>query len=439
MKKYFYRLFVFFILVSCSAPQQYNTGRNDYPWLSGRRIFIDPGHGGESGSDPFRVAPNGLTEEEVNLRVSLYLRDRLTNAGALVKMSREIDEIVSLGRRVDMVLEFKPDLFISIHHNGSPRRMDGVNYPLVFVWGNTASRPESSDFASLLLAELERITGKKGLIASDFTVFPEEGSKILRETREYPGVIGEGGFYSDLHYADMLKRHEFNLFEAEGYFMAVSKYFMTGIPAAKVLIKKHGSRSLPGKYRLYRSRVLIVIETDPGAPGAEIDPSSMTASLDGLKIKTMLLKKNSFIADYGPALYPGEHRLSFLFRNKGGRSSIYYTACFSIPAGKGDYAKLRERGLMLVHEISVSDVTEGLKMLLSAYSVSVPDLGSDELAWNIAGAFSRIGDEKMSFYYYSLIREFYPGSKYIQYLSNYDLGEKAVSDYQGRVIRAEYK
>src|SRR5213593_4238235 len=56
--------------------------------LAGRRIAIDPGHGGL-----FRGAlgVNGLTEAEVNLGVALYLRGLLEARGAIVTMTRTDD------------------------------------------------------------------------------------------------------------------------------------------------------------------------------------------------------------------------------------------------------------------------------------------------------------------------------------------------------------
>ncbi len=90
--------------------------------LNGRKIFIDPGHGG-----PFTgmVAPsNGIHEADVNLNVSLKLRDKLQAQGATVLMSH-VDNSVpvpdnasrDLSERAALSNAAKPDVFISIHHN----------------------------------------------------------------------------------------------------------------------------------------------------------------------------------------------------------------------------------------------------------------------------------------------------------------------------------
>src|SRR5881628_2905389 len=60
-------------------------GATDTASLRGRRIVLDPGHGGV-----FRGAlgVNGLTEAEVNLGVALLLRGLLEARGAIVTMTR---------------------------------------------------------------------------------------------------------------------------------------------------------------------------------------------------------------------------------------------------------------------------------------------------------------------------------------------------------------
>jgi N-acetylmuramoyl-L-alanine amidase len=92
---------------------------SEYPWLKNRRIFIDPGHGGQSEKDRFRHGSHGITEEEVNLTVARILGVMLHGAGCVVDLSRNSDIDVSLDRRTDMARQFRPDLFISIQDRKS--------------------------------------------------------------------------------------------------------------------------------------------------------------------------------------------------------------------------------------------------------------------------------------------------------------------------------
>ena len=91
--------------------------------LKGKKIAIDPGHGG---SDAGAIGPSGLMEKTVTLEIGLALRDILESYGAEVVMTRETDTEVhekgskataneELQARVDIANESKSDIFISIH------------------------------------------------------------------------------------------------------------------------------------------------------------------------------------------------------------------------------------------------------------------------------------------------------------------------------------
>ncbi|MGN7765600.1 N-acetylmuramoyl-L-alanine amidase CwlD [Paenibacillus sp. 22594] len=99
--------------------------------LSGKVIAIDAGHGGPDGG---AVSREGLIEKDINLSVSLYLRDYLQQAGAIVVMTREGDydlaqqdtkgyskrKTEDLKQRVRSIEEKGADLFISVHMNSVP-------------------------------------------------------------------------------------------------------------------------------------------------------------------------------------------------------------------------------------------------------------------------------------------------------------------------------
>ena len=55
-----------------------------HEWLKDKKIFLDPGHGGLGNSDIFRTGPEGITEEQVNLKVALILKNMLKKAGAVI-------------------------------------------------------------------------------------------------------------------------------------------------------------------------------------------------------------------------------------------------------------------------------------------------------------------------------------------------------------------
>ncbi|MEB3230530.1 MAG: N-acetylmuramoyl-L-alanine amidase [Leptolyngbyaceae bacterium] len=92
--------------------------------LAGMRILLDPGHGGE---ELGARGPTGYSEKDVNLAVSLLLRDELERRGAEVMLTRETDVAVSLGDRVNLIQTSAPDLALSIHYNALPDNGDAIN------------------------------------------------------------------------------------------------------------------------------------------------------------------------------------------------------------------------------------------------------------------------------------------------------------------------
>ena len=91
--------------------------------LKGRKIVLDPGHGG---NDSGAIGPTGVMEKTVTLQVALELKRLLTEEGAIVCMTRTKDTEVSprrskasdveeLQARCDVANTEKADIFISIH------------------------------------------------------------------------------------------------------------------------------------------------------------------------------------------------------------------------------------------------------------------------------------------------------------------------------------
>lgn len=83
-------------------------------------IVIDPGHGGiDVGSIHREGMEDEFFEKDIDLAISLRLRDFLEAAGARVFMIRETDVYVYHRARGAIANDVKGDLFISIHNNAS--------------------------------------------------------------------------------------------------------------------------------------------------------------------------------------------------------------------------------------------------------------------------------------------------------------------------------
>lgn len=224
------------VLMNCSGAGSKNS--EDKP-LIGINITIDPGHGDTKAYDNFRIGPTGEREEWINLRVATILAKKLSKAGANVLLTRTQDKDLSLGGRAVLAKEHKTDLLVSIHHNGSGSDPD-MDLPIVYFYGSASQNPASVDFAKILISGMrEKMTfeqAEMGAVYSDHLIYGS-GTSILRNTiAQMPGVIGEGGFFTNPDGESRLKSRTYNKLEAQVYFEAILKYVDQGLPAARPVI-----------------------------------------------------------------------------------------------------------------------------------------------------------------------------------------------------------
>lgn len=99
-----------------------NRSADTFRGLEGRKIVLDPGHGG---SDTGAHGPSGLLEKDATLAISLNVADILRSSGAIVTMTRDTDRDVygvmasdtnELQARVDVGnRDPQNEIFVSIH------------------------------------------------------------------------------------------------------------------------------------------------------------------------------------------------------------------------------------------------------------------------------------------------------------------------------------
>lgn len=208
-------------------------------------IAIDPGHGG-----PYSNAnANGLKEKNVNLAVSLALREHLTALGYRVVMTRERDHVVQLGdiptwnyrsrdgswhyyrdgvtgvdgdipeddlqARADIANIAGADLFISVHTNGAYSRS-------ARGFETFASRRDARGVAlsAVVQRSVVRSTGlrDRGAQTQDFFV--------CRWTN-MPAILVETGFVTNPYDAALLKDPAFRSRIAEGIARGIDEWFAT--------------------------------------------------------------------------------------------------------------------------------------------------------------------------------------------------------------------
>ncbi len=146
------------------------------PGLKGKKIAIDPGHGGE---DSGAIGPTGVTEKSVTLRIAKEVQALLEKAGAKVIMTREIDTEVSpkhrqatdideLQARCDVANKAKADIFVSIHTDSFTSREASGTTGYYYEKGTAASRRLTQAIQSSLYKQLK--TTSRGIKTCNFYV-----------------------------------------------------------------------------------------------------------------------------------------------------------------------------------------------------------------------------------------------------------------------------
>lgn len=201
-------LLLFFLVATCSSALTLDP-------LEGVSILLDPGHGG---TDPGAIGPTGLKESDTNLRVARYLRILLEADGAEVKMTRETDSYLTLGQRVEMAKELKPDLFVSIHHNASlsPRKTNRSE-----IYYNALDQGLSQIAGQHMIDRLESYGfGEESLIVPG-------GFFVLRNNPS-PSVLTEGSYISIPAIEKQLKTGKALTDQAEALRWAIRETFSNG-------------------------------------------------------------------------------------------------------------------------------------------------------------------------------------------------------------------
>ena len=183
-----FTLFVFLLLVI--GVGFVNASNNNS--LKNKVIYIDPGHGGV---DPGTIYKN-IYEKDINLKISLNLKEKLEEKGAIVYLTRSDDYDLSvtntinrkrsdLSRRANAINKSNCDLYLSIHLNSeSTGTWRG---PQVFYDDVNSSNQE---IALVIQKYLNKLFGTDREYKLVKDLYLEKRVKV-------PGVLIEVGFLSN--------------------------------------------------------------------------------------------------------------------------------------------------------------------------------------------------------------------------------------------------
>jgi len=217
-------LAVLVLIMMSKPPAQESLQHIPLP-LSGRVIVVDPGHGGGDGG---AVSAEGTIEKEINLEIGKFLRDYLSQAGALVVMTRTEDKdlafpetdglykrkVEDLKRRVEIARENQADLFISVHLNAIPSsRWYGAQ-----TFYNPAMEANKK-LAEAIQSELTRnLENTKRFAKADQDIY-------LLRTVACPAALVEAGFLSNPREAGLLNDRDYQRKVAGSIYEGILRFY----------------------------------------------------------------------------------------------------------------------------------------------------------------------------------------------------------------------
>ena len=188
--------------------------------LKGKKITIDPGHGG---SDSGAIGPTGLFEKTATLHIGLNLAEMLKEAGAKVYITRKTDvdvapqpatDVEELQARVDVANKTDSDIFVSIHLDSftAPSAQGTTGY--YYVNGSDASQRLATYIKEGVIEQIGTVD--RGTKTSNFYV--------VKHT-SMPATLLEVAFVSNPNEEAILASDEGAKKAAVGIFNGIIRYF----------------------------------------------------------------------------------------------------------------------------------------------------------------------------------------------------------------------
>lgn len=184
-------------------------------------IVLDPGHGG---SDPGMIGIDGLEEKNINLSVTLLLKEMLEEKGYTVVLTREEDKGLydesaqnkkaqDLQRRIALIDETAPALTVSIHQNSYPQ--EEIKGAQVFYYTHSGEGKKAAEIMQESLLVLDDTNHRKAKANDTYY--------LLKRT-ESPTIIVECGFLTNAEEAGLLKQEEYQKKVAEAIVAGIKAY-----------------------------------------------------------------------------------------------------------------------------------------------------------------------------------------------------------------------
>lgn len=205
---------------SYKVDKNFNIDKEAKSILKGKKITIDPGHGG---SDSGAIGPTGLYEKDSTLRIGLNLAEMLKQSGAKVYITRKTDtdvapqpatDVEELQARVDVGNKTHSDIFVSIHLDSFTSSSAQGTTGYYYVNGSSNSERLARYIKEGVIEQIG--TYDRGTKTSNFYV--------VKHT-EMPATLLEVAFVSNPREEAILKSDDGIKKSAQGIFNGIVRYF----------------------------------------------------------------------------------------------------------------------------------------------------------------------------------------------------------------------
>ncbi len=198
--------------------------------VANKTIILDAGHGGEDGG---AIGVDGIIEKDINLSITLKVRDYLEVSGYNVIMTRETDTAIyddtaeglrnkkrsDLHNRAKMINDNSGEgnIFVSIHQNKFP---DSKYFGTQIFYSKNDSKSQA--LASGIKDSVV------GLIQPDNTreIKPADKRIFLLNKAEIPAVVVECGFLSNKEEASKLINDDYQSQMAFCIYCGIVNYYL---------------------------------------------------------------------------------------------------------------------------------------------------------------------------------------------------------------------
>ena len=190
--------------------------------LQGKVVMLDPGHGGLSMTGT-ALADDSVAEKTVTLAIAQKTKQMLESKGAKVLMTRIMDTPLTLEERCVIQSEANPDIFVSIHCDGTDSIAEAGTHSFYF-------RPYSQPLANAINQSLASVY-KTYIYAPTDTNYSKVDKSIkyypffVTRMNHCPSVLVETGFMTNPIEGQILAGDNAQYWIAKGITDGIEAYF----------------------------------------------------------------------------------------------------------------------------------------------------------------------------------------------------------------------